>query len=343
MVTVLLTILVVLVLGVLAAVVYALKAIASGQSRGELQARSVEALSKQVEQLRDHQTRQGETLDKNLREGQANLTRFLQNNQEALTRLHKEIGQVQSAGRQMVQVAEQVQKLGDIFKNPKRRGQLGELSLSRILEEILPAESFSLQHTFSNHKIADAVITLPEAKVAVDAKFPLPAFERILEAEDDAERERARRQFLKDVTLHIDKIAADYILPEEGTLDFALMYVPAENVYYEMITTYDSDKVSLLDRATAKRVIPVSPNLLWAYLMTIVMGLRGLQIEKQAVEIRRNLGKLSRDFNAFGETWRVLGRHLNNAYSQYGDGCKQLDRLNLALDQIHAESEKENL
>ncbi len=148
----------------------------------------------------------------------------------------------------------------------------------------------------------------------IDAKFPLSSFELLLKAEKDDERIRLRKQFHNDIIKHIDKIAASYIRPAEGTLDFALMYIPAENVYYEAIIKYPDDAKDILQYSLDKKVVPVSPNLLYAYLMTVVMGLHGLQIEKQAAEIRQNLKKLNASFTDFTETWDVLGKHLRNAY-----------------------------
>ncbi|MHC4625057.1 MAG: DNA recombination protein RmuC, partial [Planctomycetota bacterium] len=136
-------------------------------------------------------------------------------------------------------------------------------------------------------------------------------------------------------------IASDYIRPAEGTLDFAMMYIPAENVYYETIVKYAGETKDILQYALDKKVIPVSPNLLYAYLMTVVMGLHGLQIEKQAAEIRQNLKKLNSSFADFGGSWEILGRHLRNAHGQYDEGQKKLDRFGIQLTQIQGEAEQQ--
>ncbi|GAH75021.1 unnamed protein product, partial [marine sediment metagenome] len=179
-----------------------------------------------------------------------------------------------------------------------------------------------------------------EFSVPIDAKFPLPGFERLANAETDEEKTKLRKQFHKDVTAHIDKIASDYIRPAEGTLDFALLFIPAENIYYETIVKYAGETQDILQYSLDKKVIPVSPNLLYAYLMTVVMGLHGLQIEKQAAEIRQNLKKLNASFAEFLSNWDILGTHLRNAYSKYEDGQKKLDRFGLHLDQIQGETEE---
>jgi DNA recombination protein RmuC len=203
----------------------------------------------------------------------------------------------------------------------------------------LPKDSYELQYTFKDGKVVDALIKMADYSVPIDAKFPLPSFEAMLSAEIEEEKVRLRKQFLKDVINHIDKIASDYIRPAEGTLDFAFMFIPAENIYYETIVKYADDVKDILRYSQDKKVIPVSPNLLWVYLMTVVMGLHGLQIEKQAAEIRQNLKKLNASFGDFGNNWEVLGKHLRNAYGQYEEGQKKLDRFGLQLDQIQGEEE----
>ncbi|MBN1125902.1 MAG: DNA recombination protein RmuC [Sedimentisphaerales bacterium] len=298
------------------------------------QSATVGLLQQQLEAVRGSQEKTGQVLETNLKSGQENIGRYLQTSQQTLIQLHEQIGRLRESGKQMLQLGVDVRSLQDILKNPKLRGQMGERSLENILSNILPQNSFTLQYTFKSGQIVDALVKLPDYSVPVDAKFPLPAFEAMVKAENEDEKGRLRRRFQADVTKHIDKIAQSYVCPDEGTLDFALMYIPAENVYYETVVTYGSDKTDLLDYALQKKVIPVSPNLLYAYLMTIVMGLHGLQIEKQAAEIRRDLGRLAAGFEAFTTTWEVLGRHLRNAQGQYDEGQIRLGRFQVELEQV---------
>lgn len=301
------------------------------------QSASIGLLQQQLEAIKGSQDNFTQTLEKNLLSGQQNIGKYLQTSQETLTKLHSQIGELRGSSQQMLQLGTDVRKLQDILKSPKLRGQLGERSLGNLLEIILPAGSFELQHTFKNGKIVDALVKMPDYSVPVDAKFPLPSFEAIINANDDEESAKLRRQFQSDVTKHIDKIADSYILPAEGTLDFALMYIPAENIYYETIVKYSSDKQDILNYALDKKVIPVSPNLLYAYLMTIVMGLHGLEIEKQAAQIRRNMRKLAGSFTAFGSNWEILGKHMRNAQSQYDEGQTKLSKFTMELDHIQAD------
>jgi len=197
-----------------------------------------------------------------------------------LDRLNKQIGELQGTNTQMMQIGTEVKRLQNILSSPKLRGQMGEWSLENLLSQILPKDSYKLQHTFKDGKVVDALIELADFSVPIDAKFPLPGFEKIVKAETEEEKTKLRRQFLKDVTTHIGKIASNYIRPAEGTLDFALCYIPAENVYYETIVKYVGETQDILQYCFDKKVIPVSPNLLYAYLMTVAMGLHGLQIEQ---------------------------------------------------------------
>jgi DNA recombination protein RmuC len=241
----------------------------------------------------------------------------------------------------MLQLGTDVRRLQDILSSPKLRGQMGEWSLENLLANILPKDSYWLQYAFKDGRVVDALVQLADFSVPIDAKFPLPSFEKVVKAETEEEKTKLRRQFLKDCTAHIDKIAGDYIRPAEGTLDFAIMYIPAENVYYETIVKYAGETQDILQYSFDKKVIPVSPNLLYVYLMTVAMGLHGLQIEKQAAEIRQNLKKLNASFADFLSNWDVLGKHLRNAYSQYDEGHTKLDRFGMQLDRIQADKEIE--
>jgi len=334
--TVLITILIVLILLTLALLAFLL--IGSSANRKEIsgQSASITLLQQQLEAIRTSQTNLSQTMEKSLQAGQQNVDKHLLAGKETLEKLQNQLGRLKGDSERMLQLGTDVRSLQDILKAPKLRGQLGEQSLEKLLREILPADSFTLQYQFKNGTKVDALVKMPDYSVPIDAKFPLPSFEAMIKADSDDQKARLRRQFQSDVTKHIDKIAANYINPDEGTLDFALMYVPAENVYYETIIKYESDKTDILRYSLDKKVIPVSPNLLYAYLMTIVMGLHGLQIEKQAAQIRQNLGKLAGSFTAFTENWEILGKHLRNARGQYDEAQTKLNKFTIQLDQIQS-------
>ena len=333
---------IVLILTVLGLLVWLITANSAGRREISGQAANIGLLQQQLEALKAAQDQTKDTLQKSLQTGQETLNQNLQSSQKILTQLNTQIGELQGTNKQMLQVGTEVKRLQDILASPKLRGQMGEWSLKNLLENVLPKDSYELQYTFRDGQKVDALIKMADFTVPIDAKFPLSGFEAVLKAQTDDEKARQRKQFQKDVTIHIDKIAAAYIRPAEGTLDFALMFIPAENIYYETIVKYADDVKDILQYSLDKKVIPVSPNLLYAYLMTVVMGLHGLQIEKQAAEIRQNLKKLNASFGAFGGDWEILGTHIKNAYTKYEDGQKKLDRFGLQLTQIQQEQQDED-
>ncbi len=268
---------------------------------------------------------------------QNTIDKNLQSQVQTLKDVNIELGKLQGANQRIIELGSDIKSLQQILASPKLRGGLGEWSLENILSAVLPAESFALQYTFRDGKKVDALVKMPDYTVPIDAKFPLENFQKLQKAENEAETKKLRREFLKDVQKHIDKIAESYIKPNEGTLDFAIMYIPAENVYYEAMVKITEDTISIQDYAMTRKVFPVSPNLLYVYLMTIVMGLHGLQIEKQAAEIRKNLKTLNVSFADFISLWDTLGGHLRNAHSKHDEGQKKLDKLVMQLEQIQSE------
>ena len=334
-------IIIVLILCVMALLVWLIITGFSNKSQIASQSANIGLLQQQLEALKSAQDNTKEKLAQSLQTGQDTISRSLQSSQQVLSQLNNQIGRLEGTNKQMLQMGSEVRRLQDILASPKLRGQMGEWSLQNLLENILPKDSYELQHTFKDGKVVDALVKMADFSVPIDAKFPLPGFEAMLKAETDEEKVKLRKQFQNDVVKHIDKIATDYIRPAEGTLDFALMYIPAENVYYETIVKYPDDTKDILQYSLDKKVIPVSPNLLYAYLMTVVMGLHGLQIEKQAAEIRQNLKKLNADFAEFLSHWDVLGTHIRNAYGKYDEGQRKLDRFGMQLTQIQGDEKNE--
>ncbi|MBM4027954.1 MAG: DNA recombination protein RmuC [Planctomycetes bacterium] len=333
---------IVLVLAVLALLTWLITCTLAAQREIAGQAAGIGLLQQQLEALKAAQDRTSQTLQSSLQTGQSALAQNLQANQQTLHQLHRQIGELQGTNRQMLQLGSEVRRLQDILSSPKLRGQIGEWSLENLLAQALPKGSYSLQHAFKDGRIVDALVQMTNFTVGIDAKFPLPSFERIAACTGDDEKPKLRRQFARDVASHVDKIASAYIQPTEGTLDFALMYIPAENIYYETIIHCDGDGEDILRHCLERKVIPVSPNLLYVYLMTVAMGLHGLQIEQKAAEIRQNLCKLNGSFAEFTCAWDTLGTHLRNAYTKYDEAQKRLDRLGLQLNQAQEEERPDN-
>ncbi len=271
-----------------------------------------------------------EQMGKSLSDTQRTIGERLDRATEVSGKIHKTLGLLDGTTRQVFEVGKDIAQLQEILRAPKMRGAIGELFLGDLLSQILPPKHFTLQHTFKTGETVDAVVRLGQRLVPIDAKFPLENFKRLLHSQDPQEKTVARRKFVFDVKRHIDAIASKYLLPDEGTFEFALMYIPAESVYYETIVKDDSqssDEGSLMTYAFSKRVVPVSPNSFYAYLHTISLGLRGLAIEENARLIIEQLGRLRGDFFKFKDDFGLLGKHLSNSRTKYEDAEKRLVRF----------------
>jgi len=245
------------------------------------------------------------------------------------------LGELRQSSKEILSLGQDIRGLQQIFQAPKIRGGLGEMALGALLQQVFPAEHFELQHSFNDGLTVDAVLRLPGGLVPIDSKFPLSGFRQILEAEGPEQRERARRVFARDVRRHIDDIADKYLRPAEGTLDFALMYIPAENVFYEVIARDDAAGEEDINAHAMKRhVVPVSPNSIYAYLQAVAYGLMGLRIEQRARDILKGLQQLQGDFGFFHETFQLGQRHLKNAQNAFADAGDRATRLSDTIQQF---------
>lgn len=245
------------------------------------------------------------------------------------------LGELRQSSQEILSLGQDIRGLQQIFQAPKIRGGLGEISLGALLQQVFPAEHFALQHAFKDGLTVDAVLRLPGGLVPIDSKFPLAGFRQLLDAPAD-QRERARRAFGRDVRRHIDDIADKYIRPSEGTLDFALMYIPAENVFYELIARDDgtSEDDDINAYAQRRRVLPVSPNSIYAYLQAIAYGLMGIRIEQRAREILKGLQQLGGDFGIFKDAFDLGLKHLKNAQNAFADAGDRADKLGDKIQQF---------
>ncbi len=269
-----------------------------------------------------------ERVPRTLAEGSATQARSLADVREQLVRVSEATSRLEAVGRSV----SEVQRLLEV---PKLRGTLGELWLEELLRQVFPAEFYDLQHGFKSGERVDAVIRLGGRLVPVDSKFPLEACQRMMDSEGDA-REAEWRAFRRTLRLRIDEIADKYIRPEEGTYEFALMYIPAESVYYEAVVRGDepSDGSSVVGYALKRKVIPVSPNTFYAYLSAVLHGLKGLEVEERAREILDSLSGLQQQFLHFERAYELVGKHLTNALKQYDETERQLGAIQRRFEAI---------
>jgi DNA recombination protein RmuC len=246
--------------------------------------------------------------------------------QNIFAELQKQVGGMSEQARRLAELSKSIADLQHILTAPKLRGGFGEEQLENLLAMVFAREQYRTQYAFASGDRADAVLLFPQGMVAIDSKFSLENFRRIADAESDSDKKTARREFLKDVRKRVDEIAGKYIRPAEGTLPFALMYIPAENVYYEAIIR-DEDDNGLYEYCVQKRVMPVSPNSLYAYLHTIVVGLKSLHVSQQAESILRQMESLRFEFEKFTDVYDKLGTHLKNAGKSYEDSTRALSKL----------------
>jgi DNA recombination protein RmuC len=314
----------------LAVIVVLLVLVLARQSRG---APEVALLQPQMVELRERLERLAaaqQAVPVALAEGGAAQARGLADVRERLAQLAESARRLEAVGTRVAAVEE-------LLKVPRLRGTLGELWLEELLRQVFPSGKYHMQHGFRSGERVDAVLEVGDRLVPIDAKFPLEACQRMLAAEG-AEAERARREFRRSLKARIDEIADKYIRPDEGTFDFALMYVPAENVYYEAVVRGEDhgDAESVAAYALSRRVIPVSPNTFYAYLAAVLHGLKGLAVEASAREILASLGGLQQQVAKFDEAFALAGLHLERSLRQYGEAEKQLGRIQDHLERLTA-------
>ena len=229
---------------------------------------------------------------------------------ERLDNAAKVISQVQRNLGEMSEVGKGIRTLQEFLQSPKLRGGLGEEVLKEMISQTFPKNAFHLQYPFKSGVKVDAVLKTEAGLLCIDSKFPMENFNLMLKGETEAERNVGKKQFAADVKKHIEDISRKYILPEEGTMDFALMYIPSEAVYYEVVNIQE-----LSNFARRLRVYPVSPNTLYAHLQVLLLSFEGKDLEAKSREVFRILRAIQKDYSKVDENLGVLQKHLNNAYN----------------------------
>jgi DNA recombination protein RmuC len=261
----------------------------------------------------------------------------LDNTTKVVSDVQSKLSQIEESNKVIFEIGKDISGLQKILQAPKLRGGLGELWLGELISQIIPPEHFKLQYPFKTGDICDAVILLRDKMLlSIDSKFSLENFNKMAEA-PEAEKSNYRKLFVSDTKKRIDEVAKKYILPSENTLDFAFMYIPAENVYYQAFVQ-NQEEFNLLDYAFSKKVVPVSPSSIYAYLQVVLMGLRGMQIEQSAKEIQKNIAGMQNNFTIFREAYNKIGNHLRNAQQNYEQGERKLDTIENKFSQITANS-----
>jgi len=263
-----------------------------------------------------------------LAEGSAEQVRSLSEVREQLVRLSEATSRLETMGQAVTEVQE-------LLRVPRLRGTLGELWLGELLRQVFPAALYELQYGFKSGERVDAIIRVGDRLVPIDSKFPLEACQRMLKAEGDG-AVRERKAFDRSLKERIDEIADKYIRPDEGTYNFALMYVPAENVYYEAVVRGEDGQggSSVVSYALDRKVIPVSPNTFYAYLVAILHGLKGMEVEERAHEILDSLAGLQQQFTHFERAYELVGKHLTNSLKQYDETERQLELIQRKFNRV---------
>jgi DNA recombination protein RmuC len=264
-----------------------------------------------------------------LQKSSADLNQRLDKAAEVIGALQKEAGEFSTISRSM-------KELNEFLRSPKLRGNIGEEVLKDLIAQMFPKHSFHLQYAFKSGDKVDAAIKTNAGILPIDSKFPMENFQRLAKAKNKAEQKTHRRSFISDVKKHIKTIASKYILPEEGTMDFALMYVPSEPVYYEIVNLPE-----LTEYARKARVYPVSPSTLYAHLQMILLSFEGKKIEKRSREIFVLLRAIQTDYQKVEEKLSTLGGHIGNAYNKFSEVARAYSLIGQKLHSTRELSSKD--
>lgn len=259
---------------------------------------------------------------------------------KAIMDVYQRLTTLDETNKQVLSVQDQMRQIQDILNNPKQRGILGEFFLETVLNNVLPTGSFQMQYGFQTGDIVDAVVFVKDKLIPVDSKFSLENYTRLVEARTDTDRERYQRAFKEDLKKRIDE-TSKYVLPNYNTTDFAFMFIPSEGLYYDILNGSVGSGVSardLIEYAFSKKVIIVSPTSFLAYLQTVLQGLKALQIEESAKEIRQNVQKLQQHMVKWEEYYKKLGASLSTTVSHFNAGYKEMGKIDKDVMRITDES-----
>lgn len=269
-------------------------------------------------------------LDSKLSESNKSLQQQFSQSASIIRDVTEKLTRLDETNKQVVGFADQLKSLQDVLKNPKQRGILGEYYLETVLKNVLPPNSFQMQYSFLNGEIVDAVVKIDNRIIPIDSKFSLDNYNRMIETRDATERKKLETAFVNDLKLRIDE-TSKYVRPEEKTMDFAFMFIPSEAVYYDLLINkvgaITEDTNNLIYYAGKKKVVVVSPTSFLAYLQTVLQGLRAMQIEESAKDIRKRVEMLGQHIKSYDEYFKKLGGHLTTTVNTYNTAYKELNKI----------------
>jgi DNA recombination protein RmuC len=306
---------------------------ANASAEAERLQQELGAMREDVRRLADRVVADANVVTQRLEGIDTRMTQTQTANADMAQGIFETLGDVRRATTVVADQAKEFSSLQDLLRAPKARGGIGEAMLEELLRQVLPPQAFATQHRFKSGTVVDAVVRAGGRIICIDSKFPLSNYRRMCDASEEVERAHAERDFAADVERHIRHISARYIVPDEETLDFAVMYVPAEGVYGEILRLAHRRR-PLFETAIEARVVPMSPLTMYAYLQTVLFGLKCLQIEASAEAILDFCGRLQQDMERFADEYDKLGRHLGNARAKYEDGTRRLDRFRDRLERV---------
>ncbi len=278
------------------------------------------------------------TLNDAMRGQTGDVAKLLQSNtkqlNERLDTAARVIGDLKKNLGEMSEVGKGIRSLQEFLQSPKLRGNIGEQVLQDMIGQTFPKNSFHLQYSFKSGVKVDAVLKTDAGLLCIDSKFPMENFSLMHKGETEAERNQAKREFLADIKKHVSDISKKYILPEEGTMDFALMYIPSESVYYEIANMNE-----LMEFARKQRVYPVSPNTLYAHLQVLLLSFQGKDLEQKSKQVFQLLRAIQKDYGKVEENLGVLGRHITNAHNSMSSVSSSFGLMGQKLSQTNSLNE----
>jgi DNA recombination protein RmuC len=291
------------------------------------------ALSQDITRLKDGmQVQIGERLERSQAAMMGSLQRQSSESNKLITEITRNLTELKESNKRVVDVAEDLKTLQNILQNPKQRGGLGEYYLETVLGNVLPPHVYQMQYRFKDGEIVDAIIKLDKGRILpIDSKFSLENYNRLIEEKDKTQRDLLTKAFKSDLKNRIDE-TSKYIRPNEDTLDYAFMFIPSEAIYYDLLINNvgatGTNSRDLIEYAFIdKKVIIVSPTTLLAYLQTVMMGLKSLQIEEQAKDIQKRVGDLSKHIAAHETFMQKLGSSLGTSVGHFNNAHKSLKHM----------------